>query len=99
MALGTGIGLGDLVGDTVGDDIVTHSEGMAASLEESRITQIDGLHVTADAKIAYCMPVGRAGNRLSVSDGVNAFNHVALRPIVRAKAGAPIPGGLTERIF
>ena len=64
---------------------------MAAGLEVGRIAVGRGLHMATDAKVGDHRGVGRAGNRLAVSEGVDTFDQVTLRTIVHTHAGAAEP--------
>ena len=105
MALGANIGHRDLYPQAVR---ITHFEGMAAGQGESRIGighTVDNdsgchrLHMAAGTGVGYHIGVRRAGNHFAVGLGVHAFEHVALRAVMRAESYAAGPVGLIQRIF
>src|SRR5262245_780477 len=98
MTLETSIGLVHFGGTAMGGDRITHLECRAAGFEERRVTHVYSLHMAANTKVLHRIPVGRARNGFAIGDLVDAFNHIALRSIVRAEAGTAIPGFLAERI-
>ena len=73
-----------------------HLKGVAARYEKpGTAIGVRGvlLHVARDTEICDGCAMSGTGNRLAVGDGVDAQNHIALRTIMRTKAGsAPISG-------
>ena len=62
-------------------------------MEEGRIGAGDSLHVTGNARIGHGVAVGRTGDGLPVSKAIGAFQHIRLRPMMRAEIGAASGGG------
>ena len=99
VALDADVNLVNRVGDATGDNIVSHVEGMATSLQEGWIGRGHGLHVAANTSIGDRKTVGGTGNHLAVGPAVDTFKHVRRWIVVRTKGGPARPSLLQQRIF
>ena len=99
VTLRADIGHGNLGHHAAVRHVVAHLEGVATRLGKRRVRAGNHLHVTGGTGVGDHVGVRSAGNLLAIGDGVDAFEHVALRTVMRAKGGTTCPVPLAQRIF